>query len=61
MCKNGLGQKKTLPVQLRYFKASAELENKNAMCEYALELLEGENVPQDVDKGFLCCKNHWAW
>ena len=51
MCKNGLGTEKDVARAIEYFKASAELENKNAMCEYALELLEGENVAQNVDKG----------
>lgn len=51
MCKNGLGTEKDLTRAIEYFKASAELENKNAMCEYATELIKGEKVAQDVDKG----------
>ncbi len=38
-------------VRMRYFKASAELENKNALCEYGMELIKGENVSQDVETG----------
>jgi len=51
MCKNGLGTDKDIARAIEYFKASAELENKNAMCEYATELIVGENVTQDVDEG----------
>lgn len=51
MCKNGLGTEKDVARAINYFKASADLENKNAMCEYASELIKGENVPQDVEQG----------
>jgi len=43
MCKNGLGTEKDIARAIEYFKLSADLENKNAMCEYASELIKGEN------------------
>ncbi len=51
MCKKGLGTEINIPRAMEHFKMSTELENKNALCEYGMELIKGENVAQNVDKG----------
>lgn len=51
MCKKGLGTDVNIPRAMEYFKMSAELENKSALCEYGMELIKGENVSQDIETG----------
>lgn len=51
MCKKGLGTDINIAHAMEYFKPSAELENKNALCEYGMELIKGENVDQDIEAG----------
>ncbi len=51
MCKKGLGTDVNIPHEMECFKASAELENKNALCEYGMELIKGKNVDQGIEVG----------
>ena len=55
MFKKGLGTDIDMDRAIDYFKRSAEMNNKNGLYEYGkellLELISGEHLDQDIDKG----------
>ena len=49
MFKFGLGTDSDVTKAIKYFKRSAEMNNKNGLFEYGKALLIGEHIPQDTD------------
>lgn len=49
MFKLGLGTDSDVTKAIKYFKRSAEMNNKNGLFEYGKALLIGEHIPQDTD------------
>ena len=49
MFKLGLGTNSDVTKAIKYFKRSAEMNNKNGLFEYGKALLIGEHIPQDTD------------
>ena len=45
----GLGTDSDVTKAIKYFKRSAEMNNKNGLFEYGKALLTGEHIPQDTD------------
>ena len=45
----GLGTDSDVTKAIKYFKRSAEMNNKNGLFEYGKALLIGEHIPQDTD------------
>jgi len=45
----GLGTDSDVTKAIKYFKRSAEMNNKNGLFEYGKALLIGEHIPQDAD------------
>ena len=45
----GLGTDSDVTKAIKYFKRSAEMNNKNGLFEYGKVLLIGEHIPQDTD------------